>query len=167
MSGGATTMHEHVLLDFFRGRLDATALCRDLEGSIVRVGFDEAGIRIVDLPEGEHLVTAEPLLRVCRAVERGLLDPWMLEAIGFCLVTSDHFHWDASTSEGARVARVLRYWSAPLGSYPLTARTVAKARHLLLTGEDTFTPDDLLEAPARAWSSGHVSKLSERDLQPG
>jgi hypothetical protein len=160
-------MREHVLLDFFRGRLDATALSRDLEGSIVRVGHDQAGVRIVDLPGGEHEVTAEGLVRVCDAVERRLLDPWMLEAIGFCLLASDHFRWDPGTPDGARVAIVIGYWSAPLANFPLTPRTVAKARHLLLTGEDTFGAEDLEKAPLRAWSAARMTKVLERELLPG
>ena len=159
-------MREHVLREFFLGRLDATALSRDLEGAIVLQGFDEAAVRVVDLEEGDDVVTTEQLVRVCDAVERGLLEAWKLEAIGVCLVFSDHFWWDATTPDGSRVARVLSDWAAPMASYPLTPRTVAKARHLLLTGEVTFTEDDLLDVPERAWPVRHVGKRIEKDPVP-
>jgi hypothetical protein len=154
-------MCEHILRDFFLGRLDATALSRDLEGTMVRRGPEEAGIRIVDLPGGLHPLTAEQLVRVCDAVERGLLEPWKLEAIGFCLLASEHFTWQPSTGEGSRVSQVVGLWAAPRTRYPLTARTVAKARHLLLTGEDTFVPADREEVPDRGWNVSRTSKVSE------
>jgi hypothetical protein len=156
-------MHERILRDFFVGRLDATALSRDLEGSIVRKGVDEAGVRIVDLTEGRHLVTAEQLVRICDAVEKGLVEPWKVEAIGFCLVESDHFFWDPTTPEGGRVDEVLGYWSDPLGTYPLTRGTIAKAGRLLLTGENTFAAVDFDDEPERAWNVRRVSKVPERE----
>ena len=157
-------MREHVLRDFFIGRLDATALDRDLNGSVVRRGFDEAAVRLVDLEDGEHLVTAEHLVRLCVAVERGLLDPWKLAAIAFCLLASDHFRRDETTAEGARIGRVLRDWSAPQVGYPLTVSTVAKARHLLQTGEDTFTADDRHDVPERTWPAERMTKQPEKEL---
>jgi hypothetical protein len=155
-------MHEQVLLDFFLGRADAAALSRDLEDSIIMTGPNEAGVRIVDLQAGNHVVTSGQLLQVCDAVAAGILDPWKLEAIGFCLVASEHFEWDRSTMDGARVAETLGNWSAPQVNYPLTMGNVAKARHFLATGEDTFTSEDLADKPPRAWNVGRVSKVFQQ-----
>ena len=150
-------MHEAVLRDFFLGRAQASALSSDLDGSIVSAGSDEASVIIHDEP-GEFTVTAEHLVRVCDAVLATELEPWKLEAIGFCVVASDFFTFDRSTPDGERVAGVILKWAAPEINYPLTHGNTAKFREWLLTGVSSFTPADCAEHADVEWKVGRVSK---------
>jgi len=158
-------MHEKILRDFFLERATPEALSTDLEGSIVMKSPGEAGIRIVRLETGECRVTTQYLLRLCDAVSAGVLEPWKLEAVGFCLVASDYFQWGPDDLDGDRLKEVIHSWAAPQVNYPLTLKNVAKARHLLATGENTFTNDDLRDCPERAWDVGRVSSIFEDDSQ--
>jgi hypothetical protein len=150
-------MHEDVLKSFFLGRLQVAVLSSDLDGSIVASGPDEASVVIHD-EVGEFTVTAQHLLRVCDAVIAGRLEPWKLEAIGFCIVASDFFTFDRSTPDGERVAEVIHKWAAPQVNYPLTLNNAAKFRELLLTGDDPFTAADCAERADVEWNVGRVSK---------
>ncbi len=154
-------MHEEILRDFLLGEADASSFSQDLNDSIVTKGPNEAGVRIVDLGDGDHTVTAEQLIKVCEAVEAGGLEPWKLEAIGFCLVASDYFQWDRAAPDGKLVGDVIGIWSAPQVNYPLTVKNVSKAKRLLATGENLFTPEDLKDVPDRAWNVDRVSKIFE------
>lgn len=79
------------------------------------------------------------------------VQPEFLEAIGFCLVASDAFHWNTDSPEGARVADVAIDWSAPDSNYPLTHTNVAAWRRRLLGEEARFETERLtlrLSGPA-------------------
>lgn len=158
-------MRELILRDFFLGRVDAGALSRDLDASIVDRGPNEAGVLIEDLEGGEHKVVVADLLKVCDAAVAGHLAPWKLEAVGFCLVASDYFQYDRDEPEGEVITTVIHLWASPQVNYPLTVKNVSRARHLLLTGENTFTEADLEDVPDRAWNVGRVSKIFSRDLE--
>ena len=149
-------MREKTLRDFFLGRVGPDELSRDLEDAINMKGPDEAEVTIVRLGDGDFQVTIEQLLAVCDAVATGVLEPWKLEAIGFSLVASDYFQYDRDDPEGNRVAEVVRLWAAPQVNYRLTLENVAKARHLLATGQNTFTEGDLRDVPHRAWNVRRV-----------
>lgn len=156
-------MHEKTLRDFFLDRTGPEDLSRDLEGSISMKGPNEAAVTIVRLGDGDFRVTSEQLLKVCDAVASGVLEPWKLEAVGFCLVASDYFQWDHDDFDGNRAGEVIHLWAAPQVNYPLTLKNVAKTRHLLATGENTFTEEDLREVPDRAWNVGRVSSSFKED----
>lgn len=157
-------MHEKTLRDFFLDRTSAEALSRDLDGSIVMKGKNEAGIKLSLLGDGNFELTPEHLLRICDAVKKGVIEPWKLEAIGFCLVASDYFEWDAEVPEQARVNEVIHLWAAPQVNYPLTVKNVSKAARFLATGENTFTSDDLRDVPEKEWKVGRVSSILNGDL---
>jgi len=157
-------MREEILRDFLLGRVDSETFSEDLDNSIAMVGPNEAGVSIARLGDGAFHVTAEQLVRVCDAVSSGVVEPWKLEAVGFCLVASDYFQFEAADPDGGLVAKVIHRWAAPQVHYPLTVKTVAKARHLLVTGEDTFSAEDLRETPDKAWNVGRVSAIFQDKL---
>ena len=127
-------MHEDVLRTFLEGEASAAALARDLEGALVPDGPSVTRHPIVDMV-GDFEVRPHHLIRVCDAVLGGAVKPGLLEAIGFCLVASDAFHWNRDSPEGGRVAEVAHDWASPEINYPLTAANVATWRRRLL-GED-------------------------------
>jgi hypothetical protein len=127
-------VHEDVLRQFFEGVASAADLARDLEGALVPDGPRVTRHPIVDMV-GDFEVQPHHLVRVCDAVLDGGIQPGLLEAIGFCLVASDAFHWDGDSPEGGRVAEVVYDWSAPEINYPLTHPNVTAWRRRLL-GEE-------------------------------
>ena len=127
--------------DFFLGRVEAADLARDLENAFTRTGRDSSRLNMRDL-DASFAVTAAHLIRLCDAVLADLIPAQSLEAIGFGLIASDHFEWDGENPDGERVAEALYDWSSPEINYPLTKGNVAKFRHRLLTGEDTFVRAD-------------------------
>ena len=68
----------------------------------------------------------------------GAIQLALLEAIGFCVVASDAFHWGVGSPEGDRVSAVAYEWSAPEANYPLTHPNVGAWRRRLLGEEATF-----------------------------
>jgi hypothetical protein len=130
-------MHESVLRDYFTGETDAAALRADLSGAVVATGPRSSSQHIVDMTADFEL-RPEHLVRLCDAVLSGELEPDDLEAIGFCLVASDHFIWDGDLPPGDVVAETVHDWSAPEINHKLTPDTVRKFRERLLTGKDLF-----------------------------
>ena len=137
-------MHEAALRDFFEGKADLTALQRDLAGITTRTSHDLFTHRIVDMDSG-FMVSAAHLIALCDAVLAGDLPPQELRVIGFALQASDRFQWDFDSPEGERIGETLADWSSPEINYPLTLGNVAKFRHRLVTGEETFTRADVPE----------------------
>ena len=139
-------MREQTLRDFLVGDVTLAELMRDLQGAIVQTGQDTYQHPIIDMAEG-FTVRPEHLIRLCDAVLEGGLSASSLEPIGFCLLASDRFDW--ADAEGSEViVETLNDWASPQANYPLTKTTVAKFRHRLLTGEDTFTKADTRSASA-------------------
>jgi hypothetical protein len=157
-------MHERILRDFFLGHVDGGALSEDLSDSIVQMGSNETGIGIIDLQDGEHNVTPEDLLKVCDSVLQGQVEPWKLEPIGFCLIASDYFCCQADSPSGSRAARVIAMWANPEINYPLTLKMVEKAKHLLLTGANTFTDAELSNQAGRSPKPRRVSKIFKDEV---
>jgi hypothetical protein len=143
-------MDARVLRDFFLGTASAQELARDTEYAFVRAGAHSSQLDMTDLGE-RFEVTAAHLARLCEAVASGDLPPNRLAAIGFAMMKSERFVWDAEQTEGARIAAALNDWATPEVNYALTPATAAKFGHRLLTGEDTFTLDDL-------WTRRHAEE---------
>ena len=136
-----TRMDAAVLRDFFLGRASAEALHREVAYAFHPIATHVFELRMTDLP-GDFQVEAAHLVRLCDAVLAGEFPPLALTEIAWAMVSSDRFQWDADEPEGARIADTLFDWSAPEIRYALTPAAVAKFRHRLLTGEDTFTRAD-------------------------
>lgn len=134
-------MHAVVLRDFFLGRVSGEQLAADLAGTSERVGFDSYRHHMTDLEE-DFSVEPAHLVRLCDAVLAGTVPAAALADVGFGMIASDHFLWDTDSPDGYRVGDTLYDWSSPEINFPLNAQTVAKFRHRLLTGEDTFTRED-------------------------
>jgi hypothetical protein len=123
-------LREATLRDFFLGVASAEDLAADLAGALVPGGESVTFHPIVDMGE-EFEVTPNHLVRLCDAVLAGLIAPDSLQAVGFCVVASDSFHW-ADTPAGEVVAETVHDWSAPLVNYPLSLVNVAQFRARLL-----------------------------------
>src|SRR5688500_7221554 len=86
-------MHEEVLKQFFVGEAGSKTLADDLLGSVVEAG-GVTSHSITDM-QNDFEVLPEHLMRLCDAVLNGEIDPKYLEAIGFCILASDHFEYDS------------------------------------------------------------------------
>ena len=66
--------------------------------------------------------------------------------------------WDGDNTAGGGelVADVLHDWASPEINYSLTVENIAKFRHLLLTGEDTFTKEDVAQQPKKRKNQKHA-----------
>jgi hypothetical protein len=135
-------MHESVVRDFFVGKVPASALQSDLVGAVLQTSSD-VFTQYVTPMEDRFVVRKEHLVRLCDAVLAGDLAPESLEPIAFCLIASEHFDLEDESEEGERVLEVLHDWDSPEINYVLSISTVAKFRLRLLTGQNTFTADDL------------------------
>ena len=142
-------MHESLLRDFFLGAVNASALRADLVGTVTRTSHDVFSHRVVDM-DSDFAVSTGHLIALCDAALSGELSPIELSAIATCMELSDRFQWDSGTPEGEVVAQTLADWSSPEINYPLTPATLGKFRHRLVTGEDTFTRDDIASQHARS-----------------
>jgi len=140
-------MREETLRDVLLGKPSAEALNQEAADATASLGT-RIGIRVASIGSGEHVVTTEQLTRLCDAVHEGRIDPAKLEAIAFALIASDFFLWDRENPDGERVGKVLDDWSGTEIGYPLHPANIAKARHYLVTGENTFTPADLVRRQA-------------------
>jgi len=135
-------MHESILRDFFLGTADIAAPRADLQGAVTQASHDVSSQNILTMAT-DFDVTAAHLVRLCDAVLAGELPAADLSVIAFCLVASDSFQWDTDTPEGNLIGETLFDWDSPEINYPLDYQTVAKFRHRLITGEDTFTRADI------------------------
>ena len=139
-------MKEIVIRHFFEGHATAEELAADAVGAFDR-HTDSAGAvfsRLHALPMTQDFpVTSQHLVQLVDAVTQGTLDLEALDAICFCLEASDHFTWDTDTLDGERVAEALFLLGTPEINYPLSPAILGKIRHYLLTGEETFTRQDL------------------------
>ena len=141
-------MNASVLRDFFLGRASAHDLQSDIVGTTERTGHDTFRHHMIDIGE-DFFVEPDHLIRVCDAVLASQLDPALLAEIGFGMIASDHFSWDSDTPEGSRVGKTLYDWASPEVNFALNQVTVAKFKHRLITGDNTFTRDDHHTGPKR------------------
>ena len=103
-------MRERVLREFFEDKITALELARDVAGSMSRRTQKISVVSIEDMDK-ELTVTAPMLVRLCDGVLRGDLQPEALHSIGFALMASDAFCWDAD--EDNELAEVIADWSCP------------------------------------------------------
>jgi hypothetical protein len=126
-------MKEYTLKKFLQGEASGEELASDVADAFARQGV-LAYHPIVDM-SGEYEVTSFDLLKLCSEVLNGNLPVEHLQPIGFCLLASSHFQWDADTPDGYRVSEVIHEWSCPEVNYPLTYQNVQKWKEFLLTGK--------------------------------
>lgn len=134
-------MQAQILRDFFLGTAAPEALAADIATAMQQTGPDTYRLRMQDL-KGDFQVASAHLVMLCDAALSGLLPEAALADLAFAMIASDHFHWSTDTVDGGRVSETLYDWSTPEVNFPLNASTIAKFRHRLLTGEDTFTSED-------------------------
>ena len=132
-------MREEVLKRFFLGEVSTKELADNLSGSLVE-RRDVTYQPIKDMRD-DFEVRPEHLVRVCDAVLDGEIEGKYLEAIGFCIVASDHFEYDTDTPEGDLVGETVFDWSEPRVNYPLTIENVRKFRERLVTGRNPFAAE--------------------------
>ena len=138
-------MRESVLRDYFLRLIDESHLSEDLAGSAVKTSYDVITCYVKEDLTEDFVVTSNHLLQLCDAFLAGELDAEHLEIIGFALETSEHFTWDDAEADGedTPVAETIHSWASPEINYPLNHKIIAKFRELLLTGNDTFTREDI------------------------
>ena len=156
-------MREIVLRDFFLGRTTALELGRDLLGSTKKVGPISFVIEIEDM-EDEFAVTREMLVSLCDTVLSGQLPPQDLSAIGFALLASDSFIWDAENVMGD----IIHDWSCPEINYPLTLDNVERFKNWLLELEPYPTKHRLVspsKKPERLISRIEKKSLPRRQAE--
>ena len=134
-------MDARLVRDVMIGSAPAHALAIQCGDAYVRQSSQSRRLQWDNLQE-EFAVSTQHLVLLCDAVIEGELPGDCLEAIAFGLIADDNFLWDTDTPEGDRIGETLYDWSAPEINYALTPGTLAKFRHRLLTGEDTFTRAD-------------------------
>jgi hypothetical protein len=125
-------MRERVLRDFFEDKATAAELAMDVAGSISQKTQTISVVSIEDMDE-EFTVTAAMLVHLCDVVLQGELEPNALHSIGFALMASDAFCWDAD--EDDVLANVIGDWSCPEVNYPLTLENVKRFRAWLTRSE--------------------------------
>jgi hypothetical protein len=130
-------MHEATLRNFFTGSLGVDQLRDDLVDAVVPIGQRTFRHPVIDMAE-DFAVTCAHLVRLCDAVLAGALQPEQLQPIAFCLIASDHFHWNTDSRDGEIVAETAHDWSAPETHYPLTLGTVKLFRERLVTGRNVL-----------------------------
>ena len=134
-------MHESVLRDYFLGTADVAALHADLQGAVTQTSYDISSQHVVSMTT-DFILSYAHLVSLCDAVLAGQLPAADLSIIAFCLVASERFQCDAETPTGNIIEETLHEWASPEINYALNDRTVAKFRHRLLTGQDTFNRAD-------------------------
>lgn len=144
-------MREEVLAGFFNGTTTAARLASDLSGSEVRVSDIESFVKIEDMQQ-EFVVTKEMALALCDAVLREELPPSALATIGFALMASEKFTWDAE----AVIGEIIADWSCPEVNYALNVANVRKYREWL-TGSEPYP-----ERPSVINGSGRVVSVRRK-----
>ena len=139
-------MNEATIRDFFEGITAATELDRAWAGAFVEEPSSDGTVvrrlRTVQLPQS-YVVTPDHIAALVDAAKAATLSLRALDAICFSLEASDQFEWDTDTAEGERVAHALFWLGSPEVNYPLSTTVLEKIRRYVLTGQDTFTSDDL------------------------
>ena len=157
-------MKEIVVQHFFEGHATVQELAADVAGAFDR-RTDSAGAVFSQLRSTpmnhEFPVQSSHIFELVDAVRAGDLDLDALDAICFCLEASDHFTWDTDTTDGERIANALFWLGTPEINYPLTSAVINKIRHYLITGEETFTRDDLRPAAERP----HLPTVNRMDRE--
>ena len=140
-------MNEASIRDFFEGRLTPAQL-DSAWASAFTVEPRSDGSIVRRLGSVKPLASPFQLLpdhvaSLIDATMNGSLSLNALDAVCFAIEASDTFEWDTDTHDGDRVARGLFLLSSPEVNYPLTSSVLAKIRRYVLTGEETFTREDL------------------------
>jgi hypothetical protein len=145
-------MRERVLRDFFENKATAAELAQDVAGAISQKTEKISMVSIEDM-DGEFTVTTPMLVRLCDVVLGGELEPEALHSIGFALMASDAYCWDAD--EDDVLAEVIADWSCPEVNYPLTIENVKRFR-AWLTRSEPYP----LKPPSRA--GGNLISVTEK-----
>ena len=127
-------MHEEVLKRFLVGESSSKTLADDLVGSMIE-SPGRTSHPITDM-QTDFEVLPEHLIQLCDAVLDGEIEAKHLEAIGFCILASDHFEYDSDTREGNLVAETVADWSSPTINYALTSENVRMFRERLQNGSE-------------------------------
>lgn len=131
-------MFERDLRKYLEGKIGAPELKSVIERMLNDEEFEDR-----DASFGTEMeVTSDHLIKVCDDILKGALPAEYAEHIGAELTTSDQFVFEDS-EEGERAQETAFDWDEHDEVYRLTPETIRKFRVRLLTGEDSFTDDDL------------------------
>jgi hypothetical protein len=138
-------MRESVLRDYFLGLVDECGLREDLADSAVKSSYDVINHYVTSDLDDDFEITSRHLVRLCDAFLAGKLEAEHLELIGFALEASEGFVWDSGNEQDkdSPIAETINSWASPEINYPLNVEIIDKFKHLLLTGENLLTRDDI------------------------
>jgi hypothetical protein len=125
-------MHESVLRDYFLGIVSAAELENDIAGSEQQLSDIASEQHIEDMSERFN-VRRTMLVQLCDDVLVKKIRPESLHLIGFALLASERFEFDASEDE--LMVDVINDWSCPEVNWPLTINSVQMFRRWLLNEE--------------------------------
>jgi len=145
-------MRERLLRDFFEDKVTTAELAEDVAGSISQKTDRVSVVSIEDMGES-FAVNAAMLVRLCDVVLQGDLEPDALHVIGFALMSSDAFCWDADEDEV--LANIIGDWSCPEVNYPLTLENVKRFRGWL-TRSEPYPPKPPLK------NGGNIVAVTEK-----
>ncbi len=138
-------MTEQLLYDFLAGLASAAELGPALVAS--RIAPDSWRFRTSDNYRVQPLgrpreISPHHMERFIDALEAGALSTEQVAIACFLLhAGTGRFVWDTDASEGERVADAIFWLGTPEINYPLTPDTLARIRHYLRTGENTFATE--------------------------
>jgi hypothetical protein len=156
-------MREKAIRDFFEGKSSPVELQRDIAGSTrstKRSGQKIAIVSIEDM-DTDFVVTADMAVRLCDAVLNGELTPKALQTIGFALMASDKFQWNADEDEV--LANTISDWSCPEVNYPLTVENVQRFRASLMRTDTYPAKPPLTSAKGKIVSVTEKNSIGSRD----
>lgn len=122
-------MDESVLRSYFLGKVGIMALRASLAGSLEK-GVSVNRFHVSDMDE-EFEVEPVHLAKICDAYLGGELLAEDLQAIGFCLISSESFLWDGEDLDGEKVTTVANDWATPEINYPINTENVERWRRYL------------------------------------
>lgn len=129
-------MQEDLLRKFFEGQATVAELAKDIERSTKHY-TSLVTVHSIQPMDADFTVTRTMLVALCDAVLEGALPAQALGDIGFVLVESDHFIWNAEEDE--LLGDVVYDWYSPATSYPLNSENVLRFRSWLMN--ETPYPD--------------------------
>lgn len=118
-------MREDLLRRFFLGEAGAQELARDLKGAVTEIDpkIFRHHVEPMDRP---FAVTPAHLRKLCLAIEAHDVPADTLQAIAFCLIASENFHYDDK-----RIKEVLFHWDNPEINFPFNERNLGSWKRAL------------------------------------
>ena len=128
-------MTESYLKDYFEDKLNSEILSADLNGSIVKTGFDTSSIDVVIIKSNsEFEIKPKHVDQILTDTLNGNLTFDNLKTIATGLMFSDYFSWDSETEIGERIANIIFDLDNPGICFPITIENIKLWKKYLENG---------------------------------